>query len=153
MAAPDIELISLFKEWVWAPALAIAGWAWNRNIKEHDMLWKAHNKRIEEIQAVRKDAGDSHSSLMDRIVTHVDDSVGKALASMQEEDSKLHAENQIMRGHIEKLFENAEKDRMAFRDMLTMHVQRSEDRHIELLKGQQDMITLIHNGLAQKVDK
>ena len=147
------EVFDFIKDIIWAPLMGLVGYFFVRNQKEHDMLWKAHNKRIEEIQAVRKDAGDSHSSLMDRIVTHVDDSVGKALASMQEEDSKLHAENQIMRGHIEKLFENAEKDRMAFRDMLTMHVQRSEDRHIELLKGQQDMITLIHNGLAQKVDK
>lgn len=117
------------------------------------MLWKAHSKRIEEIQAARKDAGDSHSKLMDRIVDHVDASVSNALQKMQDEDAKLHAETQIMRGHIEKLFENAEKDRSMFRDMLMTHVQRSEDRHIELLKGQQDILTLMHSELAQKADK
>lgn len=147
------EIFEFIKDWLWAPLLAALGWAWNRNVKEHDMLWKAHAKRIEEITATRKDAGDSHSTLMDRIVTHVDASVGKAMTTMQEEDAKLHAENKVIRGHIEKLFENAEKDRMAFRDMFAAHVQRSEDRHIELLKGQQDIITLVHTGLAQKMDK
>lgn len=147
------EVFDFIKDFIWGPLLAAVGYFWVRNQKEHDMLWKAHNKRIEEIQAARKDAGDSHSVLMDRIVSHVDASVSKAMDVMREEDQKLHAETRIMRGHIEKLFENAEKDRSLFRDMLLNHTQRSEDRHIELLKGQQDIVTLIHTGLAGKVDK
>lgn len=147
------EVFDFIKDIIWGPLLAAIGYFWVRNQKEHDMLWKAHNKRIEEIQAARKDAGDSHSVLMDRIVNHVDTSVNRALETMREEDEKLHAETRVMRGHIEKLFENAEKDRSMFRDMLMNHVQRSEDRHIELLKGQQDIIQLVHTGLAQKADK
>lgn len=147
------EVFDFIKDFVWAPLLAMVGYFWVRNQKEHDMLWKAHNKRIEEIQAARKDAGDSHSVMMDRIVTHVDSSVNRALTTMREEDEKLHEETKVMRSHIEKLFENAEKDRIAFRDMFASHVQRSEDRHIELLKGQQDILTVIHTGLATKMDK
>ena len=48
--------------------------------------------------------------------------------------------------HIEKLFENAEKDRAAFRDALNIHSQQSTQRHIELMQA-------IHTGLAGKADK
>ena len=147
------EVFDFIKDIIWAPLVAAVGYFYVRNQKEHDMLWKAHNKRIEEIQSARKDAGDSHSRLMDRIVDHVDSSVNKALETMREEDAKLHEETKIMRGHIEKLFANAESDRSLFRDMLLNHVQRSEDRHLELMKGQQDILNVVHTGLAQKVDK
>ena len=147
------EILDFVKDFIWAPLLAMVGYFWARNQKEHDMLWKAHKERIGEIQTVRKDAGDSHSALMNRIVDHVDSSVNRAMSTMRDEDARLHEEVKVMRGHIEKLFENAEGDRALFRDMLLSHVQRSEDRHVELLKGQHDIIQLVHTGLANKVDR
>lgn len=142
----DDSVMNFIRDYLWAPLLGLVTWAWNRNEREHKEM-------RDDIASVRKDASDSHSVLMDRIVTHVDSSVKEAITFMKEEDKKLGDETALMRTHITKLFENAERDRSEFRDLLMHHVQRSEDRHIELLKGQQDLINTIHVGLSKKADK
>lgn len=117
------------------------------------MLWKAHAKRIEEIAAMRKDAGDSHSLLMDRIVSHVDATVERTMQTVRGEDKKILDEQNTIRDHVTKLFENAEKDRAAFREALETHARRSDDRHSELLKGQNEIMKILYEGLSRKADK
>lgn len=144
--APDDSILNFVKDYLWAPITAAIGWHWTRNVKEHDDMRSSINE-------ARKEAGVSHSVLMDRIVTHVDESVKEAVNVMKDEDRKISEENGLMRNHITKLFENAERDRSQFRDMLMLQMQRSDDRHAEILKGHNEIMRALHEGLAKKADK
>jgi len=130
MAEPTT--LELFRDWVWAPTCALIAWAWKHNDGEHKMLWKKHD-------AIRKDLSEGHSVLNNRIMEALDTRVNDAKA---ESDKRYDR----MADHITKLFENAERDRAAFRDALFEHSRRSEERHIEVLQT-------LHTGLAGKADK
>jgi len=132
MTPPDSELIAFIKYFIWAPLLALIAWTWNRNEKEHEMLKASH-------EALRTNQSTGYSTLNDRVMVHVDERVDEVRNDHGKRIDKIN-------DHIAKLFENAEKDRAAFRDALTAHSQQSSDRHIELMKA-------IHTGLAGKADK
>lgn len=132
MTPPDSDLIAFIKDFIWAPLLALIAWAWNRNEKEHDMIRSSH-------EALRTNQSTGYSTLNDRVMGHVDERVDEVKTEHGKRLDKIN-------DHIAKLFENAEKDRAAFRDALTLHSRDSQDRHIELLKA-------IHTGLAGKADK
>ena len=88
---------------------------------------------------LRENTSSGYSTLNDRVLAHVDERV---------DDLKHDHGDRIeqINKHVIKLFENAEKDRAAFRDALASHSQQSTERHIELMKA-------IHIGLAQKADR
>lgn len=132
MSPPDNDLIEFIKDFIWAPLLALIAWAWNRNEKEHEMLKASHD-------SLRSSQSVGYSTLNDRVMGHVDERVDEVKTDHGKRLDKIN-------DHIAKLFENAEKDRAAFRDALTSHSRDSQDRHIELLKA-------IHTGLAGKADK
>ena len=132
MSPPDNDLIAFIKDFIWAPLLGLVAWAWSRNEKEHDMLRSSH-------EALRANQSTGYSTLNDRVMGHVDERVDEVKSDHGKRIDKIN-------DHIAKLFENAEKDRAAFRDALTLHSRDSQDRHIELLKA-------IHTGLAGKADK
>lgn len=103
-------------------------YAWGIIFPLVGVIWAMLNKRVEENKVHHeKELATSVKTLDKRI-----DDLGKA-------DDKI-------KGHIEKLFENAEKDRAAFREALNTHSQQSTERHIELMGA-------IHTGLAGKVDR
>lgn len=135
----DDSVMHFIKDWLWAPLLGLIAWAWQRNEKEHEMLWKTTEK-------LQKYASESQSSMNDRFVSHVDDQVNQVRADHGKRIDKIN-------DHIAKLFENAEKDRATFRDALGEHARHSESRHLELLKGQQEILMVMHTGLSQKADK
>lgn len=89
--------------------------------------------------SLRNSQSVDYSTLNDRVMVHVDERVDEVRTEHGKRIDKLN-------NHIEKLFENAEKDRAAFRDALTAHSQQSTERHIELMRA-------IHVGLAGKADK
>ena len=130
--APDDTLFTFVKDWLWAPALGLIAWAWNRNEKEHEMLKSTQDK-------MRDSTSMGYSTLNDRVVAHVDERVEEV---KQDHGRRLDDLNR----HVIKLFENAEKDRAAFREALTVHANQSTERHIELMQA-------IHTGLAGKADK
>lgn len=132
MNAPDGEIFNFIKDWLWAPLLGLIAWAWNRNEKEHEMLREIHADLM-------KNTSKGYSTLNDRIMVHVDERVDEV---KQDHGKRIDRIN----GHIEKLFENAEKDRATFREALNHHSQQSTERHIELMQA-------IHTGLAGKADK
>jgi len=119
MTQPDFDLISFIKDFVWMPAVGLVGWAWNRNQKEHDDLWKAH-------ESTRKDTSTGHSVLNDKIMEYVDSTMVEVKDEQRRRTDKIN-------DHITKLFENAEKDRKEFHQTLSEHREDSYKRHIELL--------------------
>jgi len=119
MTQPDFDLLTFIKDFVWAPLLALVGWAWHRNERAHEMLWEKHD-------AVRKDASTGHSVLNDRITEYVDTAVDEVKSEQRRRTDKL-AE------HIERLFQNAETDRKDFAKVMADHREDSYKRHIELL--------------------
>jgi len=130
--APDNEVFSFVREWLWAPALGLIAWAWNRNEQEHTML-------RERTDSLKQNTSDGYSVLNNRFVEYVDSKVGDVQDEQRRKTDKIN-------DHITKLFENAERDRASFRDALATHSQQSSERHIELLSA-------IHTGLAKKADK
>ena len=90
-------------------------------------------------ETLRANQSSGYSTLNDRVMGHVDEKVDEVRTDHGKRIDKINT-------HIEKLFENAEKDRAAFRDALTTHSQQSTQRHIELMQA-------IHTGLAGKADK
>lgn len=131
----DDAVMHFIKDWLWAPLLGLIAWAWQRNEKEHEMLW-ATNKELQ------KYASDSQSSLHDRFATNMENRMQEMRDFVKEEDHKLSEEILISRGHIAKLF-----------DKLEEHGKRSEDRHLETLKEIRNLASDMHKGLAQKADK
>lgn len=119
MNQPDFNLIDFIKDFVWAPLLALIGWAWSRNQKEHDMLRESHDKLHHATHA-------GHSELNDRIMEYIDSTLGEVKDEQRRRSDKIA-------GHIEKLFENAEKDRKEFSQLMADHREDSYKRHIELL--------------------
>lgn len=132
MTPPDNDIFDFILKWLWAPVMGLIAWAWNRNEKEHDML-----RSTQETLRVNQSSG--YSTLNDKVMVHVDEKVDGVRTEHGKRIDRLDT-------HIEKLFENAEKDRAAFRDALTTHSQQSTQRHIELMHA-------IHTGLAGKADK
>lgn len=119
MTPPDFDLLDFVKNFIWAPAIALVGWAWTRNQKEHDDLWAAHDK-------TRDDTSTGHSVLNDRIMEYVD----STLTEVKEENRRR---SDKLAGHIERLFQNAEEDRREFSKVMAEHREDSYKRHIELL--------------------
>ena len=117
----DFDLLGFIKDFLWAPALALIGWAWTRNQKEHDDLRESHEKLSDSTHS-------GHSILNDKIMEYVDTVVGDMKDEQRRKSDKLAL-------HIEKLFENAEKDRKEFSKVMTDHREDSYKRHIELLQA------------------
>lgn len=119
MTPPDFDLIDFIKTFIWAPALALAAWAWSRNEKEHDMIRDNHEK-------LSSSTHTGHSTLNDKIMEYVDSAINEVKDDQRRRSDKLAT-------HIEKLFENAEKDRKEFSKVMSDHREDSYKRHIELL--------------------
>ena len=117
----DFDLLGFIKDFLWAPALGLIAWAWNRNQKEHDDLRESHEKLSDSTHS-------GHSTLNDKIMEYVDTVVGDMKDEQRRKSDKLAL-------HIEKLFENAEKDRKEFSKVMTDHREDSYKRHIELLQA------------------
>tara|TARA_R110000868_G_scaffold48937_3_gene158262 strand:+ start:1854 stop:2252 length:399 start_codon:yes stop_codon:yes gene_type:complete len=129
---PDNDIFDFILKWLWAPVVGLIAWAWNRNEKEHDMLRSTQ-------ETLRTNQSSGYSTLNDKVMVRVDEKVDEVRTEHGKRIDKLNT-------HIEKLFENAEKDRAAFRDALNIHSQQSTQRHIELMQA-------IHTGLDGKADK
>ena len=132
MTPPDNDIFDFILKWLWAPVMGLIAWAWNRNEKEHDMLRSTQ-------ETLRTNQSSGYSTLNDKVMVRVDEKVDEVRTEHGKRIDKLNT-------HIEKLFENAEKDRAAFRDALNIHSQQSTQRHIELMQA-------IHTGLDGKADK
>lgn len=131
----DDSVMHFIKDWLWAPLLGLIAWAWQRNEKEHEMLWKTTEK-------LQKYANESQSSLHDRFASNIEDRMKEMRDFVREEDHKLSEEILISRGHIAKLF-----------DKLEEHGKRSEDRHLETLREIRILSTDMNKALATKADK
>lgn len=132
MTPPESDVLNFIKDFVWAPLLALIGWAWHRNEQEHKALREAHF-------SLKDSTSESHSSLNDKFMEHVDLRMEATMKLMREEDNRN-------RDHIAKLFDKVEETRRDTANALAQHSQRAEDRHRELM-------TALHTGLAQKADK
>ena len=121
MNQPDFDLITFVKDYIWAPALMLIGWAWSRNEKEHDMI----RERQEKLQ---HNTSTGHSVLNDRLMEHVDSTVMELRDEQRRRSDK-------MTDHITKLFENAERDRSEFNKTMADHREDSFRRHIELMNA------------------
>jgi uncharacterized protein YicC (UPF0701 family) len=129
MTPNEFSILDFIKDFLWAPALGLIAWAWNRNQKEHDDLRESHEKLSDSTHT-------GHSTLNDKIMEYVDTVVGDMKDEQRRKSDKLAL-------HIEKLFENAEKDRKEFSKVMTDHREDSYKRHIELLQA-------IHNKADRK---
>lgn len=128
MTPPEFDLFDFIKTFIWLPALALAAWAWKRNEKEHDMIRDSHERLSDSTHT-------GHSTLNDKIMEYVDSAI------MEVKDDQRRRSDR-MNDNIAKLFENAEKDRKEFSNVMAAHREDSYKRHIELL-------TAIH-GKADK---
>lgn len=117
--APDNDVFSFIKDWLWAPLLGLVAWAWNRNEKEHDLLKQKHD-------TLYQNTANGYSALNDKMMEHIDASISDIRDDQRRRSDKLA-------GHIEKLFENAEHDRKEFSTIMAAHREDSYKRHIELL--------------------
>lgn len=119
MNQPDFNLLDFVKDFVWAPLLALVGWAWSRNQKEHDMLRQSQEKLSDATHA-------GHSELNDRIMEYIDSTLGEVKDEQRRRSDRMN-------DNITKLFENAEKDRKEMSKLMADHREDSYKRHIELL--------------------
>jgi hypothetical protein len=119
MNTPDFSLIDFIKDFLWVPLLALVGFAWRHNEKEHDMLRTSHEKLIDSTHT-------GHSTLNDRIMEYVDSQINEVKDDQRRRSDKLA-------GHIERLFQNAEEDRKEMSRVMSDHREDSYKRHIELL--------------------
>jgi hypothetical protein len=106
---PENDVLNFIKDFLWAPLLALIGWAWHRNEQEHKALRDAHDK-------LKDQASQSHSVLNDKFMEPIN--------FAKEKDMLVREEMAIQRGHIAKLYDKIEE-----------HARRSEDRHHELLSA------------------
>lgn len=153
MSDEVFDILKSLLQWASAIAVALIAWGWKYNEEAHKRLEAKAGDAMAAALKARQDASDSHSVLMDKIVAHVDESVQKAIDYVKEEDSKLHAEANVHRQHITKLFENAEKDRELFRSAIAENRDRSETRHLELLNAIHQQHNEIYKALSKKADK
>jgi hypothetical protein len=114
---PENDVLNFIKDFLWAPLLALIGWAWHRNEQEHKALRDAHDK-------LKDQASQSHSVLNDKFMEHIDARVADSINFAKEKDMLVREEMAIQRGHIAKLYDKIEE-----------HARRSEDRHHELLSA------------------
>ena len=121
MNPPDNDILTFIKDWLWAPLLALIGWAWTRNQKEHDDLWEAHEK-------LQAGTSSGNSVLNDRIMDYVD-TVTSDMKDQQRRTSDKATE------HITKLFQNAEQDRKEFHKQISDLREDGFKRHIELMNA------------------
>ena len=121
MTPNEFSILDFIKDFLWAPALGLIAWAWNRNQKEHDDLRESHDKLSDSTHT-------GHSTLNDKIMEYVDTVVG----DMKDEQRRR---SDRMNDNIVKLFENAEKDRKEFSNVMAAHREDSYKRHIELLQA------------------
>lgn len=128
MNPPDSDVITFIKDFIWAPLLALVGWAWHHNETAHKELHAKDAAQDADLSRLRDQQSVSYSSLNDKFMEHVDARMDATLKLMREGDLRNG-------DHIAKLF-----------DKLEQHGQRSEDRHRELM-------TALHTGLAGKADK
>lgn len=119
--APDNDILSFIKDWLWAPLLGLIGWAWSRNEKAHDMLWSKHD-------AIREDASKGHSLLNDRLMEHIDAQVADVKDQNRRQSDKFA-------DHITKLFENAEKDRQRYNEQFSTMQRDIADKHAKLVEA------------------
>lgn len=131
----DDHVIAFIREWLWAPALALIGWAWNRNEKEHSMLWK----KSEKLEAGMLTAS---SGLNDRLMEHIDTQVRETRAFVINEDTRIIAEVTRQRDVAATIFNKLEENN-----------RRSEDRHNETMSAIHSLAMAMHEGLAKKADK
>lgn len=131
----DEPVVSFIKDFIWAPALALIAWAWNRNEKTHEQLWD----KAEKLETGMLTAS---SGLNDRLMEHIDVQIGEVKQLVRDEDNKLAVEQATQRGHIGKLF-----------DKIEAHAQRSEDRHNEMMGVLRNMTESFHVALSKKQDK
>lgn len=131
----DDHVFNFIREWLWAPALALIGWAWTRNEKEHDMLWK----KAEKLETGMLTAS---SGLNDRLLEHIDVQVRETRAFVVSEDTKIIAEVTRGRDIQAKIF-----------DKLEENARRSDDRHTEVMSSIHNLAMAMHEGLAKKVDR
>ena len=105
----DGEVFNTLKglaSWASSIALALIAWAWKLNAEEHKEL----RRQIKEAS--------------DKAKAHTDEQIKDLREYSIQEDMKLMSEVTIARSNIAKLF-----------DKLEAHSQRSEDRHVEMLRA------------------
>jgi hypothetical protein len=119
MNPPDNDFIAFAKDWIFLPAVALVGWAWKHNQKEHDMLRESHEKLSSSTHV-------GQSTLNDKMMEYVDSAISEAKDDQRRRSDKLA-------NHIERLFQNAEEDRKEFSRVMADHREDSYKRHIELL--------------------
>lgn len=138
----DEPILNFIKDFLWAPALGVIAYAWNRNEKEHESIRLAAKEASDKAIAIRQHTSDGYSTLNDRIMEHIDSQVKDVRMFVVAEDTKMMAELGVQRGHIAKIF-----------DKMELHAQRSEDRHVETLNAIHQLASTMHQALANKVDK
>lgn len=132
MTPPESEVLAFIKDFVWAPLLAIVGWAWHRNEREH--------KELRDAQAALKDSTiEGDTNLNEKFMEHMDSRMDIAMKLMREGDLRNS-------DHIAKLFDKLEETRKDTAHAFSQQAQRSEDRHREVM-------TALHTGLSSKADK
>ena len=105
-------------------ATFINEWLWAPLLGLISWAWSHHSKRVDDLRKESK----KH---VDELRAHVD-----------LQDNGIREEVNRQRDVSGKLF-----------DKLDEHARRSEERHIELLNRQQDMLSALHEGLSRKEDK
>lgn len=146
MAVPDATVLEVLKDWLWAPALALVGWAWKRNEKEHDDMRAAIGKTEANVQTLG-------SHLNDKLMDHIDDQIKDTKAFVMTEDAKLMNELGVQRGHIGKIFGKMEEMGKRNEDRHAESLRINNERHLQILERISDLSTAMHQALAHKVDK
>lgn len=144
--AVENETLELVRNWIFLPILGVLGIAWRLNEKEHDAMRQVQKELKDSQDGLKTNTSAGYSVLNDKFMDYVDARVTEVKHEGNERINKAN-------DHIAKLYENAERDRAAFREALAEHASASNARHIELLNGQSALLNAIHVGLAGKADK
>jgi hypothetical protein len=108
--------------------IKVADWAWAGAMALWLFSWRHHNGRVDKLEATTTE---NHKTL-DKKIEDKTTSTAKYVDSV---GSMIMSEVNRQRDTSAKIFEKLEE-----------HAQRSENRHLELLKA-------LHEGLARKADK
>ena len=135
MTPPDNEILAFLHDYIWVPAMALIGWSWTRNQREHDAMKAAHDKLV-------VGASKGQSILNDKIMEHIDNQVKDIRIFVLSEDAKLITELGTQRSSIEKVFDTMQSD-----------AKRREDQHVETLNAIHALSTTMHQALAGKADR